>query len=156
MKRKTALGVALLPLLSRAAQAQGRAPIKVGITIPQTGAQAATAAEFLPAFQLGIDAVNEAGGVKGRPLQLLVEDSQASPQAGIAAMRKLAQVDGVKAMLTIFTNVVTAQIPLADQLQMPTVGIVEAPGIVYKSSYVFAHGVRTSKVDPLLSAFSGS
>lgn len=64
-------------------------------------------------------------------------------------MRKLAQVDGAAAMLTIFTNVVTAQIPLAEELQMPTVGIVEAPNVVNNAKFVFAHGSRTAKVDVL-------
>lgn len=150
MRRSTvlvALGAACAPrpLLAQSAGA----PYKLGLTIPLTGPYAATVAEYLPAFELGVADVNAAGGVKGRKLQLVVEDSQATPQAGIAGMRKLVQVDGVTVMLSLFTNVVTAQIPLAEQLQMPTVTVVEAAGVVDKAAYTFSHGTRVSKIDPL-------
>jgi len=110
-------------------------------------------AEYLPAYELGIAEVNKTGGVKGRQVQMIVEDSAATPQAGIATMRKLAQVDGVAAIVSQFTNVITAQIPLAEQLQMPVVGIVEAPNVVNNAAFVFAHGSRVSKTDELFSAY---
>ena len=113
-----------------------------------------TVAEYLSlAFKVVGGCHQRTGGGKGRPLLLLVEDSQATPQAGIAAFRKLAQVDGVKVMLTLFTNVVTAQIPLAAQLQMPTVAVVETPAVNASAEWVFAHGTRTDFINPLLGAY---
>jgi branched-chain amino acid transport system substrate-binding protein len=155
MKRRAALASSFfLPALVRAAGAQPRGEaIKIGLTIPLTGPYANTVADFLPAFQMSVDALNAAGGVKGRPLRLLVEDSQATPQGGIAAFRKLVQVDGVKVMLTLFTNVVAAQIPLAAQLQMPTVAVVETPVVNANAEWVFGHGTRTDLINPLLSAY---
>jgi branched-chain amino acid transport system substrate-binding protein len=148
MKRRAALSALALPLVPFPALAQS-GPIKIGLTVALSGPFANTVAEYLPAFQLGADAVNAGGGIRGRKVQLLIEDSQGTPQGGIAGMRKLTQVDGVVGMLTIFTNVVTAQIPLAEQLQMPTVGIVEAPNVVNNAAFVFAHGARTAKADAL-------
>jgi branched-chain amino acid transport system substrate-binding protein len=151
MHRRTALGLIAAPLLPRPGQAQSSgAPYKIGATIPLTGPFANTAAEYVPAAEIAVAAINQAGGVKGHPLQLLVEDSQATPQGGIAAMRKLVQVDGVQAILTLFTNVVTAQIPLADQLQIPTLSLVEAPGVLGKAEYSFAHATRSIMVTPLI------
>jgi branched-chain amino acid transport system substrate-binding protein len=128
-------------------------PIKIGLTIPLTGPFANTVAEYMPAFQLGVEVVNKAGGVNGRPLQLLVEDSQASPAGGIAAMRKLVEVDGVQGVMTSFSSVVTAQIPLAEQLQVPVVAVIETPGIVNKAAFVFAHGTRIASIQPLLGQY---
>jgi ABC-type branched-subunit amino acid transport system substrate-binding protein len=65
-------------------------------------------------------------------------------------MRKLVQVDGVRAILTGFTNVVTAQIPLADQLKVPSLSGIESPGVATKGVYSFAHSPRFDLIAPLV------
>jgi branched-chain amino acid transport system substrate-binding protein len=140
----------LAPLRARA---QGAAPYKLGVSWPLTGPLAPVAVEFLKGAELAVADVNKAGGVKGHPLQLVVEDSAGTPQGGITAMRKLAQVDGVQAMMTIFTNVVTAQIPLADQLKIPTISTVESPGLFAKSTYSFSHAPTWATTLPQMTAY---
>jgi branched-chain amino acid transport system substrate-binding protein len=155
MKRSRAAAVlaSSLALPPVAALAQGAAPYKIGVTWPLTGPFAAIGAEFLKGSQIAVEDVNAAGGVKGHRLQLLIEDSQGTPQGGVAAMRKLVQVDGVQAIQTIFTNVVTAQIPLADELKIPTLGSLEAPGLFAKSEYSFSHAPTWDKNLPLMAAY---
>ena len=51
------------------------------------------------AKQLAVDEINAAGGVNGRMLELIVEDSKCSAQDAITAYRKLTDVDGVKIIL---------------------------------------------------------
>jgi branched-chain amino acid transport system substrate-binding protein len=150
MKRSTALAALALPFVPRAAYAQNRTPRKLGLTAALTGPLAAISVEFIAAYQLAVQHVNDAGGLKGRPVQLLVEDSKATPVDGIAAMRKLVQVDGIEALITFLTGVSTAQMPLADQLRLPTIAGIETPGIVDNATYMFACGVRQDKVVPLL------
>lgn len=133
-----------------AARAQGAGPYKIGVTWPLTGPLAPVAVDFLKGAEFSVADINKAGGVKGRPLQLVIEDSQGTPQGGITAMRKLTQVDGVQVMLTIFTNVVTAQIPLADQLKVPTISTVESPGLFAKSEYSFSHAPTWGMTLPLM------
>ena len=53
-------------------------------------------------------------------------------------MRKLVQMDHVAAIVTVFTNVVSAQMPLADQLKVPILSPVESPGLVARSEWAFA------------------
>jgi branched-chain amino acid transport system substrate-binding protein len=142
--------VALPPL---AARAQGGAPYKIGVSWPLTGPLAPVAVDFLKGAEFSVADVNKAGGVKGHPLQLVVEDSAGTPQGGITAMRKLAQVDGVQVMMTIFTNVVTAQIPLADQLKIPTISTVESPGLFAKSEYSFSHAPTWGMTLPMMAAY---
>jgi branched-chain amino acid transport system substrate-binding protein len=143
-----------LVLVPTGTRAQGGAePYKIGITVPQTGPLAGNTPDFMAAFELAVADVNKAGGVKGHPLQLVVEDSQGSPQGGIAAMRKLVQVDGVQAIVTFFTNIVTAQMPLADELKVPTLSPVESPGLVTRSQYSFAHSSSLSGSGPILQAY---
>lgn len=153
MKRRLALSALLLPLVPRTGYAQGKAPIKVGFTLALSGPFAGGTAEYLPAYELGIAEVNSRGGIKGREVKMQVEDTAGTPQAGVASMRKLSQVDGVAGIVSQFTNVITAQIPLAEQLQMPVVGVLEAPNVVNNAAYVFAHGSRTAKTDEIFARY---
>jgi len=118
------------------------APYKIGMTYPLTGPFATNAEYILPAIQMAVDEINAKGGIKGHPLQLLPEDTQATPAGGIEAMRKVVQVNGVQAVMSIYTNVVLAQVPLADQLHVPTISPAETPGIFDKAQYSFAHSMK--------------
>jgi len=142
--------LALSPLAARAQQASG-APYKIGVTYPLSGPQGAWGQLIVPAIEIAVAHANAAGGVNGRPLALVVEDSKGNPEAAVSAMRKVVQVDGVQAILTIFTNVVSAQMPLAQQFKVPLLSPVEAPGLTAKSDHwVFAHSSLLSRNLPLL------
>lgn len=152
-RRQLLLGAgafALSPLAARAQQPSG-APYKIGVTYPLSGPQGAWGQLIVPAIEIAVAHANAAGGINGRPLALVVEDSKGNPEAAVSAMRKVVQVDGVQAILTIFTNVVSAQMPLAQQFKVPLLSPVEAPGLTAKSDHwVFAHSSLLSRNLPLL------
>ncbi len=131
-----------------AAQATSGPPVKIGVTYPLSGPQGAWGQLMLPAIEIAIEQRNAAGGAGGRPLQLVVEDSKGTPDGGVSAMRKLVQVDSVTSILTIFTNVVSAQIPLAKQFQIPIISPVEAPGLVANTQFAFAHSPLVTRSLP--------
>jgi branched-chain amino acid transport system substrate-binding protein len=135
------------------AYARSKSAYKIGVTYPLTGPLVPLAVPAQQAMKLAIDDINKGGGVDGHPLELDVADTQGTPAGGIAAMRKVVQVDGCQAILTVFTNVVTAQMPLGDQLHVPTISPVESPGLVSKSTYSFAHSQTIGEEGPLLTAF---
>jgi branched-chain amino acid transport system substrate-binding protein len=135
-----------------AQQASG-APYKIGVTYPLSGPQGAWGQLIVPAIEIATQHVNEAGGVNGRPLALVVEDSKGNPEGAVSAMRKVVQVDGVQAIMTIFTNVVSAQMPLAQQFKVPLLSPVEAPGLVARSNHwAFAHSALLTRTLPLIEA----
>jgi ABC-type branched-chain amino acid transport systems, periplasmic component len=104
------LSVAMLP---RMAFAQSEGPIKIGSLTPMTGAGANYGGRMRDAIAAVIDAVNAAGGIKGRQIQLVSEDDQTNPEAAVRAARKLIDVDGVSAILgTWASSVTTAVAPL--------------------------------------------
>ena len=145
----TAVALFCVAPLGGAAQPTGE-PYKIGATIPLTGPLVFNLHESYVGAEIAIDDINRHGGVNGHRLQVVQEDSQGSPQAGVAAMRKLVQVDGVKVLYTLYTNVVTAQIPLADQVRVPFVTQVEVPGVVSKGQYSFDHASNGGITVPIL------
>ena len=142
----SALALGMAPFARARAQQASGAPYKIGVTYPLSGPQGAWGQLIVPAIEIAVQHVNAAGGVNGRPLALVVEDSKGNPEAAVSAMRKVVQVDGVQAILTIFTNVVSAQMPLAQQFKVPLLSPVEAPGLTAKSDHwVFAHSSLLSR-----------
>jgi branched-chain amino acid transport system substrate-binding protein len=148
-----ALALSLPALRAASAQGAAGAPYKIGVTYPLSGPQGAWGQLIVPAIEIAAQHTNEAGGINGRPLSLVVEDSKGNPEGAVSAMRKVVQVDGVQAILTIFTNVVSAQMPLAQQFKVPLLSPVEAPGLVARSNHwAFAHSALLKRTLPLLEA----
>jgi branched-chain amino acid transport system substrate-binding protein len=147
--------VALSLPVTRGALAQqpSGTPYKIGVTYPLSGPQGAWGQILVPAIEIAVQHVNDASGVNGHPLELILEDSKGNPEGAVSAMRKVVQVDGVQVIMSIFTNVVSAQIPLAQQFKVPVLCPVEAPGLVARSNHwVFAHSALLSRTLPLLEA----
>jgi len=152
--RKGALGalIALLVISSAGVSAQTQ-PYKIGLTWPLTGPLANSGTEYIVGAQLAVARLNASGGVNGHQLVLDVEDSMGTPPGGVTAMRKLVEVDGCQAILTEYTNVVGAQVPLADQLKVPILANVQAPGLMSHSPYTFAHAETVSATANLIGAY---
>jgi len=107
-----AAALAGLSALSGRALAQG-APIKIGTLTPLTGAGGPYGPVMVKAVKAVVDEVNAAGGVLGRKVELISEDDQTNPEAGVRAARKLIDVDKVSAILgTWASSVTTAVAPL--------------------------------------------
>lgn len=107
-----AAALAGLSALPGRALAQG-APIRIGTLTPLTGAGGPYGPVMVKAVKAVVDEVNAAGGVLGRKVELISEDDQTNPEAGVRAARKLIDVDKVSAILgTWASSVTTAVAPL--------------------------------------------
>src|SRR5579872_4454462 len=74
LKGAAALGMAQIasPFVVKAL---GDEPVKIGLVDPLTGAYAAVAQNEVAGARLAVDDINAKGGILGRQIQLLVEDS---------------------------------------------------------------------------------
>jgi branched-chain amino acid transport system substrate-binding protein len=70
--------------------AQAADPIKVGMVAPLTGPGAESGRFQTQGAKLAADEVNKAGGVLGRPLELVIEDDQTTNPGVVLAFSKLA------------------------------------------------------------------
>jgi urea transport system substrate-binding protein len=91
-----ALMAAMVAPLS--AVAQDEDPVKIGGLFHLTGVgQIWGPLQQQPAI-LAVEEINEAGGVLGRPLELISEDDQTEPDVTVQRGTKLTQEDGVEAL----------------------------------------------------------
>ena len=81
INRRTVIGagVAGLAAASGLAQAQNRAPIRIGSTLALTGPLSATAGIHKLVGEIYMEQVNKRGGWLGRPLEWVLKDDQSKP-----------------------------------------------------------------------------
>jgi branched-chain amino acid transport system substrate-binding protein len=75
--------------------ARGETPIRIGMVDPLTGVYAATAQNEVMGAKLAVEEINAKGGILGRPVELLVEDSANDVGTGVQKARKLIDRDQV-------------------------------------------------------------
>ena len=91
-------------------------PFRIGVMESVTGPGETYGTVMVQAKQLAADEINEAGGIDGRKLELIVEDSKCGAQDAITAYRKLTDVDGVKIILgTSCSGAMLGAAPLAEE-----------------------------------------
>ncbi len=125
MKRRTVLGGAVAAVaigLSSGAIAQ-QPPIKIGMTMAQTGGLAGGGKASLLGIEIWRDAVNAKGGLLGRKVELVVYDDKSSAAETPAIYSKLIDVDKVDLLFAPYATVPTAPImPLVKQRGMLLMG----------------------------------
>jgi branched-chain amino acid transport system substrate-binding protein len=102
-------GLMLSSSLSRSWAQQGD-PIKIGLIIPLTGGTSQFGATMGQAAKIAESEVNGAGGVRGRPIQIVIEDDQSNPEAAVRAAHKLIDVDRVVSIGGSYASAVTSAI----------------------------------------------
>ena len=84
---------------ARQKPAAGGEEIRIGFTVPLTGASAAEGAYFIKAINLALKQINQAGGVNGKKINLIMEDTQSSNPGALAALQKSVEKDKVLALV---------------------------------------------------------
>src|ERR671925_368068 len=106
---------ALAANLPRRAFAQ-QGPVKIGMSMPQTGSLGAGGQAALVALRLWVDDVNQKGGLLGRKVELIAYDDQTNPANTPGIYTKLLDVDRVDLLIAPYGTVPTAPImPLVKQ-----------------------------------------
>jgi branched-chain amino acid transport system substrate-binding protein len=98
--RRTILRAGLLAGVAQIAgpfiiKARGEEPVKFGMVDPLTGVYAAFARNEVEGAKFAIEQINKKGGVLGRQVELLVEDSANDVGTGVQKTRKLIDRDKV-------------------------------------------------------------
>ena len=88
-----AIAAGAAALISTAVQAQE--PIKIGVVTPLSGTYAPIGQQVRWGLELATKEVNGQGGISGRQVQLLFEDSEANPAVATQKAEKLFQVEKV-------------------------------------------------------------
>jgi branched-chain amino acid transport system substrate-binding protein len=109
----------LLAVILTVAPAVAEEPVKIGVLVPLTGIVAQGGLEMKYGIEM---AAAEKGTVLGRPIELLVEDTQIKPPVAVSKAEKLVYKDDCKALIGVFSSGVgLALYKNIDKLNVPFV-----------------------------------
>ncbi len=119
-----------------AAASQGPAaaqeePIRVGAVLATTGPAAASGEPQRKTLEIYTEAINADGGVLGRPLELVVYDSQGDADTARALAARLVETGAITAMIGGTTTAETlAMMPIFNEHEIPFIALAGALAIV--------------------------
>jgi branched-chain amino acid transport system substrate-binding protein len=114
--------------------------VKIGVTQPLTGAFAADGNYVAEGAKLAAQAINKAGGVDGKQLQLVIEDNKSNPTEAAATAERLIVQDKVPVMMGAWGSSLTlAVMPKLMEYKVPMVVETSSSGKITTSGnpYVF-------------------
>lgn len=89
--------------------------IKIGVIVPMTGTGAQWGERMSAGALLRAEEENAKGGVNGKKIEIIVCDHKGIPREGVACASKLVHVEHVPAFEVVYSGVVMATIPTANQ-----------------------------------------
>ena len=120
MKIRTLIAAALAAFSFSALAQQ---PIKIGMSMPQTGPLGGGGKAALLALQMWVEDVNAKGGMLGRKVQFIHYDDQTNPSLVPGIYTKLLDVDKVDLLIAPYgTNVTAPIMPLVKQRDLLLMG----------------------------------
>ncbi len=99
MKRPAAARLVLAAALCGAPVLVAGEPVRIGFFMSMTGRDASFGEASLRGARLAVDGLNAAGGVLGRPVELVVEDDRSIAGESATAVKKLISRDRVVALV---------------------------------------------------------
>lgn len=92
-------------------------PIKILMPVSQTGNFVAIETYVLTGAQVAVEEINSAGGVNGRPVELIIEDTKSTVDGAIAAFQKLilSNSDAPVVYVPLMSHFVTALMPYIEE-----------------------------------------
>src|SRR5215472_12777497 len=124
--------------------------VQIGALVPLTRPGWVEAGQHLLAgLELAVREVNDAGGIAGRPLELLVRDTAADPQRAAAAVDELARL-GVAALAGEYHSVAArAAAARADALGLPVPLFVSGSRRAHRTANEMGRAPRSGAVPRL-------
>lgn len=120
--------------------------ILIGEYSAMTGTTATFGQSTHRGLMMAVDEINAAGGVLGKTIRLLTEDTQSKPEEAATAVTKLITRDGVKAVIgEVSSSRSLAAAPICQANGVPMVSNASTnPEVTKKGDYIF----RVCYIDP--------
>lgn len=158
-----AAGLVAGPGFVRYSQAQSSEPIRIGFQAHRTGIGASYGRWYERTTNAAVKAINDAGGINGRQVEVIVEDDGTDPGRGAEVVGKFATQHKVDvAFGTLFSHVVIGSAPAAGENKLPYYVVSEGHHVASTklNRYVFQPGITDVKsqiqaVAPWIAANAG-
>jgi urea transport system substrate-binding protein len=131
-------------------QADGE-PFKLGALIPLTGIETHVGQSMRVSTEIAVEEVNEAGGVLGRPIDLIVEDEASDPAVAVEKAKKLIREDGVTFIVgTLISAVRNAVVEFTEPARVPLFNPTYYEGGLCDPYFFSTGALPNQQIDPFV------
>ncbi len=152
------LAVAALMALTAFAgfAADAKAPIYLGVSGPLTGDYAQYGAQWKKGFDLALLEINGSGGLSGRPLAYVFEDSQSDPKQSVAIAQKFVSDPKIVAELGDFASTASmAASPIYQRAGLTQLGFTNShPNFTKGGDYMWSNSTTQKDDAPSLAEYA--
>lgn len=133
-------------------------PVVIGVSGPLTGANAQYGAQWKKGFDLALDEINAAGGIKGHPLAYRFEDSQADPRQSVAIAQKFVSDPAIVAEVGDFASTASmAASPIYQRAGLVQFGFTNThPNFTKGGDYMWSNAIPASDETPQLARYAAA
>jgi len=126
-------------------------PIKIGAIISLSG-PASNLVDVRDGMVLAADEINSRGGINGRKIELIIEDSKTNPQEGIKAFNRIQAAHNPVLYVSTLSHVSLALSPLAEQNEVVLIGLVVGnPAFAERKKWTFRYySSAETEVPPII------
>jgi branched-chain amino acid transport system substrate-binding protein len=126
-------------------------PIKIGVAGPFTGGSASMGVSMRDGVKLAVSEINAAGGVMGRPIELVERDDEAKNELGVQIAQELINKENVVATVGYINTGVAlasqrfyqeAEIPVFNNVATGSVVTKQFAGADFKANYIFRNAAN--------------
>ncbi|MDR6859902.1 ABC transporter substrate-binding protein [Variovorax guangxiensis] len=148
---RLAAALLLAPTLAMAAPATGE-PVFFGVSGPLTGQNAQYGAQWKAGFDLALEHINAEGGIHGRPLAYVFEDSQSDPRQAVGLAQKFVNDKRIRIELGDFSSPASmAASPIYQRAGLVQLGFTNShPDFTKGGDYIWSPSISQSDSQPLL------
>ncbi len=132
-------------------------PIRIGVSGPFTGGSSSMGVSMRDGVRLAVEEINAAGGVLGRPIQLIERDDEAKNERGVQIAQELINKEKVVATVGyINTGVALASQRFYQEAKIPVMNNVATGSLVTQQfadqpeNYIFRNAAHDSIQAPMI------
>lgn len=113
-------------------------PIKVGLFGPMSGTNAAVGISQEEGVMMAVDEINAAGGINGRPIEIISEDDENDATTAVSVVNKLINSDEVVALIgSVNSSVTLAAMEVTQDAQIPHLTAISSGAAITTSGYEY-------------------
>jgi len=101
----------------------GREPIKIGVTLAETGPGSGFGIENRDGMQMAVDEINSRGGIDGRPIELIILDNETNQEKAKKDFLEIEETHAPLMYISSLSTITAAVSPLAEEHEVVLMAI---------------------------------
>ncbi len=120
-------------------ESSGRDPIKIGVTLSETGPGSGIGIEERDGMLMAVDEINARGGINGRPVELIIVDNESNPEKAKKDFLEIEEIHAPLMYISSLSSISTAVGPLAEEREVVLMIFATASEITVDKQWVYRY-----------------